>query len=286
MADIEKKWGDLDDEADYSALKTRIESSVDAEGYKTIIEYKTNDKGQKVKVTKKVRLVQEEVRLNKAVEERKKWQKFGLAAGAAPGLEDGITYSSYDEVYVEAPKTKAEAEQPDELSKSSVVVCRICGKQGDHWTLKCPYKDNPELLRQEQASGRINEDSKSRLATIDEKPMPGKYVPPSMRGKGGAVPGGDARDDRGRDETSTVRVTNLSEDVHESDLYELFQPFGSISRIFLAKDKVTNVSKGFAFINFVNKEDAQKAIYKLNGHGYDHLILQVEWAKPSAPRDR
>ena len=45
------------------------------------------------------------------------------------------------------------------------------------------------------------------------------------------------------DETATIRVTNLSEDTRENDLNELFRPFGYISRIFLAKDKITNQSK-------------------------------------------
>ena len=26
-------------------------------------------------------------------------------------------------------------------SNASLLVCRICGKKGDHWTSKCPYKD-------------------------------------------------------------------------------------------------------------------------------------------------
>ncbi len=47
------------------------------------------------------------------------------------------------------------------------------------------------------------------------------------------------------DEAATVRVTNLSEDTQESDLQELFRPFGQIARIYLAKDKITNQSKVF-----------------------------------------
>ena len=80
-------------------------------------------------------------------------------------------------------------------------------------------------------------------------------------------------------EEPTLRVTNLSEDTRESDLSELFRPFGAISRIYLAKDKHTGLSKGFAFINFVHREDAARALEKLQGHGYDHLILHLEWAK-------
>ena len=49
------------------------------------------------------------------------------------------------------------------------------------------------------------------------------------------------------DEAATVRVTNLSEDTIESDLQELFRPFGQISRIYLAKDKITNQSKVIFF---------------------------------------
>ena len=81
------------------------------------------------------------------------------------------------------------------------------------------------------------------------------------------------------DEAATIRVTNLSEDTRESDLQDLFRPFGGIQRIYLAKDKTTHQSKGFAFINFHRREDAAKAIAGVSGFGYDHLILNVEWAK-------
>lgn len=57
---------------------------------------------------------------------------------------------------------------------------------------------------------------------------------------------------RGRDDNS-IRVTNLSEDTREQDLQELFRPFGAISRIYVAFDRETGLSRGFAFINFVNR---------------------------------
>lgn len=110
----------------------------------------------------------------------------------------------------------------------------------------------------------------------------GKYVAPKRTGTStgpAAAVGGDR--DRGREEVATIRVTNLSEDTKETDLAELFRNFGPISRIYLAKDKNSGLSKGFAFINFVYREHAAKAIEKLSGYGYDHLILHLEWAKPS-----
>jgi hypothetical protein len=111
---------------------------------------------------------------------------------------------------------------------------------------------------------------------FDEKPAsnpdPNRYVPPGAR-RGG--PGGSG------DDTSTIRVTSLSEETTEGDLMALFRPFGPISRIYLAKDKITGESKGFAFINFINRDDAERAMNQLQGTGFDYLILNIEWAKPS-----
>lgn len=115
----------------------------------------------------------------------------------------------------------------------------------------------------------------------------GKYVPPSMRGGAGGGGAGmhtgslasmSVEDDK---DLKTIRVSNLSEDTKEADLQDLFQPFGSIFRIYLAKDKETMTSRGFAFVSFNRRDDAERAMAALNGYGYDHLILRLEWAKPS-----
>ena len=82
------------------------------------------------------------------------------------------------------------------------------------------------------------------------------------------------------DEGTTIRVTNISEDANEDDLRDLFRPFGHTSRVYLAKDRNTGASRGFAFISYLSRESAQMAIDKLNGYGYDNLILHVEFSKP------
>ncbi|WKA01389.1 hypothetical protein VitviT2T_019671 [Vitis vinifera] len=41
-----------------------------------------------------------------------------------------------------------------------------------------------------------------------------------------------------------------------------------------------DADRGFGYVNFVNGEDAGRAINKLSGFGYDSLILQVEWSPP------
>ena len=73
---------------------------------------------------------------------------------------------------------------------------------------------------------------------------PGKYVPPSQRGDKKPGERGESFGSRTQqDDQATVRVTNLSEETQESDLRELFGYFGSIRRVFLAKDKITQQSK-------------------------------------------
>lgn len=103
-----------------------------------------------------------------------------------------------------------------------------------------------------------------------------------MRDGGGTRRGETMGNPRQARDDNTVRVTNLSEDIRERDIQELFSPFGQIQRIYLAKDKVTNNSKGFAFVSFLRKDAALSAIMHLNGYGYDNLILSVEMAnKPN-----
>jgi len=286
--DSKPKWGDQEDFEDYESLgaheiTTEETPQEDGSITKTVVEYTTNEKGQKVKRIKKIREFKTKIKINKRVEERRTWRKFGECAGHK-GPEKGIT-SIGDELFID--RVRKEGDEGDEKKDAKKttkdaainlgIVCRNCGIVGDHWTLKCPYfKDS---------SRKPAEEGAERAAPLGGALGPSKYVPPSLRKTGAAPSGADTGSTYARpgarDETATIRVTNLSEDTKESDLSELFRPFGPISRIYLAKDKGSGLSKGFAFINFVHREDAAKAISKLDGFGYDNLILHIEWAKPS-----
>ena len=105
-------------------------------------------------------------------------------------------------------------------------------------------------------------------------------MPPSMRGAGGArAPGESMRGPGNRDDLPTLRVTNISEDTQENDLRELFGVFGRVARVYVGRDRDTGAGKGFAFVSFEDKMAAQKAIDKVNGRGYDNLILSVQWSR-------
>lgn len=91
----------------------------------------------------------------------------------------------------------------------------------------------------------------------------GKYVPPSLRS--GARGAGETMGGRGRDDYPTLRVTNLSEETEEEDLWGIFNQFGRVHRVFMGRDQVTGECKGFAFVSYESKHDAEAAIKRVHG---------------------
>ncbi|KAG4143140.1 hypothetical protein ERO13_D06G171400v2 [Gossypium hirsutum] len=278
------RWGELeeDDNLDF-LLPPKEVIGTDENGIKKVIEYKFNDEGNKVKITTTTRVRKlAKARLNRRAVERRNWEKFGDAVHEDVGSH--LTMVSTEEIILERPRApgmkaeeiKVPGDSLAQLSKGGAVlmVCRTCGKKGDHWTSKCPYKDLAAPVET-----FVDKPVASEASVAASGSGKGAYVPPSMRAGAERTAGSDMR--RRNDENS-VRVTNLSEDTREPDLLELFRPFGAVTRVYVAMDQKTGTSRGFGFVNFVNREDAQRAINKLNGYGYDNLILRVEWATPRA----
>lgn len=284
LDDIKPSWGDMMEEIDGQPPLPPPSEKID-DNMKTIIEYKYNDDGKRVKVTKVYQLQTHKV--SKTIAKRKAWKKFGLAVKDNPHGPDSSTTYVGEEVYLVFTTNKEDLEENDKddplkkLKGSSVVKCRVC--KGDHWTTKCPYKDSLQPIKdiEDKEKAKDNADAAPAMADMGKSGGGSKYVPPSLRGGATERKGETMNTRRQADEAATLRVTNLSEDACESDLQELFRPFGPIARVYLAKDKVTNQSKGFAFVSYIKREDAARAIKSLQGYGYDHLILNVEWAKPS-----
>ncbi len=73
----------------------------------------------------------------------------------------------------------------------------------------------------------------------------------------------------------------VSEYAEEQEMRDMFERWGRVTRVFLAKDRETGRDKGFAFVSFADRSDAAKACDKMDGFGYNNLILRVEFAKKS-----
>lgn len=259
-------------------------------GIITEISYKFED-GKKFRTTRKIKIVKALEKVSHAEAQRKGWKKFGAEKGHGAGPQSDTTsigeniklsltqgYSTYAAKQAEIAAETEEKQMKNSLSGAS-VKCRIC--KGDHYTARCPYKETLKPL-----DGGDADPASRVMDEVDNGPgsttTNGKYVPVHMRK--GAGPGETMNGVRGgpgsRDEFPTLRVTNLSEDAEEEDLKALFGRHGRVARVFLARDKETRRVKGFAFISFYDRREAEIAEKRMNGFGYDSLILRVEFSKP------
>ncbi|AQW81135.1 RNA recognition motif domain-containing protein [Campylobacter pinnipediorum] len=77
-----------------------------------------------------------------------------------------------------------------------------------------------------------------------------------------------------------IYVGNLSYRMTETELKEVFTPFGEVKRAKIVKDRDTNRSKGFGFIEMDDNVAAQKAINEINNKEIDGRNLRVNESRP------
>ena len=74
---------------------------------------------------------------------------------------------------------------------------------------------------------------------------------------------------------SKLFVGNLAFDTTREELEALFKEVGPLKDVFLPLDRETRRPRGFAFVEFENEDDAQKAIEKFNGYELAGRALRV-----------
>ena len=77
-----------------------------------------------------------------------------------------------------------------------------------------------------------------------------------------------------------IYVGNLSWNLKDQDLSNLFASHGEVSSAKIVTDKFTNRSKGFGFVEMPNDEQAQAAIAALNGTEVDGRNIVVNESRP------
>jgi len=79
-------------------------------------------------------------------------------------------------------------------------------------------------------------------------------------------------------------VGNLSFETNEDQLKAFFAEVAEPSRVTVIRDKFTNQSRGFAFVEIDDEAVASKAIAALNGRALAGRSLKVNEAKPQESR--
>jgi len=77
-----------------------------------------------------------------------------------------------------------------------------------------------------------------------------------------------------------IYVGNLSFEVTDADLKELFEPFGQVSSSSVVKDKFSGQSKGFGFVEMPTDGEGKAAISGLNGKDLKGRAISVDEARP------
>ncbi|GAB3427003.1 RNA recognition motif domain-containing protein [Niabella aquatica] len=77
-----------------------------------------------------------------------------------------------------------------------------------------------------------------------------------------------------------IYVGNLSWNLKDQDLQDLFAQHGEVSSAKIVLDKFTNRSKGFGFVEMANNDEAQAAIDALNGTELDGRNIVVNESRP------
>ena len=84
--------------------------------------------------------------------------------------------------------------------------------------------------------------------------------------------------------TQRLYVGNLSYEITEAKLRDLFSQAGDIDSVDLITDKFTGKAKGFAFVEMKTDEAAQEAISRLDGYSLDDRNIAVSVARPREDR--
>ncbi len=77
-----------------------------------------------------------------------------------------------------------------------------------------------------------------------------------------------------------IFVGNLDFGATEDSLRSLFEAHGAVERVSIMTDRDTGRSRGFAFVEMTNADEAERAIAALNGANLGGRALNVNEARP------
>ena len=83
----------------------------------------------------------------------------------------------------------------------------------------------------------------------------------------------------------SIYVGNLSYEVNQEDLNEVFAEYGTVKRVHMPTDRETGRVRGFAFVEMESEAEEDQAIQALDGAEWMDRSLKVNKAKPRENRN-
>ncbi len=84
----------------------------------------------------------------------------------------------------------------------------------------------------------------------------------------------------------TIYVGNLSYDVTEENLTQVFSEYGTVQTATMPTDRETGRVRGFGFVEMKSNEEEENAIAQLDGAQWMGRQMRVNKARPKEPRGK
>ncbi|NEP49532.1 MAG: RNA-binding protein [Moorea sp. SIO3C2] len=78
----------------------------------------------------------------------------------------------------------------------------------------------------------------------------------------------------------TIYIGNLDYQVTSENLQEVFQDYGTVSKVVVPKDRETGQGRGFAFVDMETTDQEESAIAELDGAEWMGRSMRVRKARP------
>ncbi|XP_050394499.1 serine/arginine-rich splicing factor 2 [Patella vulgata] len=82
---------------------------------------------------------------------------------------------------------------------------------------------------------------------------------------------------------TSLKVDNLTYRTRPEDLRRSFDKYGDVGDVYIPRDRFTKESRGFAFVRFYDKRDAEDAMDAMDGAMMDGRELRVQMARYGRP---